>query len=430
MVYKYNIAHRRKEYLNLLTIINLISGVLLALFLAYQWIYVLLNFIKKPKRFPKADPQKYAVLISARNESNVIGNLINSIKKQDYPQELIDIYVIADNCTDNTADVAKEAGAIVYERFNTELVGKGFALNEMIHHIWNTVGQGVYNGYFVFDADNLLDINYISEMNNAFCAGNRAVTSYRNSKNFSDNWISACSGTWLLRESGQWNCARTMLGISSSMPGTGFLVAESMIIEDGGFISETMTEDIEFTYRWVARGERVAHCDDAIYYDEQPTSLKTSFNQLLRWSKGNIQCYIKYIGKLLKGCFSKNVLSCLDILLAILPAIVISLITLVVNLVVGIDLLQKGELDLLGIIPTLLLGLTSGYVMMFLMSLLVMITENHRINCSWPKRILYSFCFPIYTVFYAFAVICSLFTKVKWKPIEHKSTATIDDMKK
>lgn len=415
--------------MELLTTINLITGILLFLCFAYQWFYVFLNFIRKPKKFPDAEPKKYAVLISARNEENVIANLINSIKKQNYPQDLIDIYVVADNCTDNTAKVSKEAGAIVYERFNTTLVGKGFALNEVIHHIWETVGQGVYQGYFVFDADNLLDPNYVAEMNKAFSAGNRAVTSYRNSKNFSDNWLAGCSSTWLLRESGQWNCARTMLGISSSMPGTGFLVAESMLIEDGGFISQTLTEDIEFTYRWVAKGSKITHCDDAIFYDEQPTSLKTSFNQLLRWSKGNIQCYVKYIGKLIKGCFSKNVFSCLDILCAIIPAVIVTFFSVVANVVVGIDLIQKGLLTFDMILSTALVGLISGYGMMFLMSFLVMITERKRINCSWGKRIWYSMLFPVYVVFYGVTVVLSLFMKVKWKPIEHNKTISIDDIK-
>ncbi len=411
-----------------LSTFNLISAILLFLCFAYQWVYVILNFVKKPKRFTQSEPQKYAVLISARNESKVISNLIGSIRKQNYPQYLIDVYVVADNCTDDTADVARRSGAIVYERSNLEQIGKGFALNELVHHIWDTVGKGIYKGYFVFDADNLLSQNYIAEMNNAFTAGNRAVTSYRNSKNFSDCWISACTGTWLLRESAQWNCARTMLGISSSLPGTGFLVAESMLIEDDGFISETLTEDIEFTYRWVSKGERIAHCDDAVFYDEQPTNIKTCFNQLLRWAKGNLQCYVRYLGKLIKGCFGKNALSCLDIVCSLIPAIIVMFVSFVVNVVVGVDLMQKGLLDFVSLIPTMLLGVLSGYLTMFIMALLVMITENHRLNCPWKKRILYSLTFPFFVVFYSVIVVISLFVKVKWKPIEHKANLSIEDI--
>ncbi len=414
--------------MELLNTINLVTGILITLCFLYQWFYVFLNFVKKPKKFADAEPQKYAVLISARNEETVIKNLIHSIQKQNYPKDLLDVYVVADNCTDSTATVAKDAGAIVLERFNTELKGKGFALNELIHHIWDTVGQNVYDGYFVFDADNLLDENFVKEMNKAFSSGNRAVTSYRNSKNFTDSWISGCSGTWLLRETGQWNAARTMLGISSSLPGTGFLVAESILIEDGGFISETITEDIEFHYRWVTKGEKIVYCDDAIFYDEQPSKMKTCFRQLLRWSKGNLQCYVKFFGKLFKGLFSKKFFSCADILFSIIPAALISIVSICANLIVGIDLLSKGLFDLKIFLSGLAVGLISGYVILFLMSFCVMITERKRINCPIIKRIWYSLLFPLYLVFYTVAVICSIFAKVKWTPIEHKSTVTIDDI--
>ena len=71
---------------------------------------------RKPKQLVAKKNHRYAVVVSARNESAVIGDLIHSIKVQNYPTELIDVFVIADNCTDNTADVAREAGAIVFKQ--------------------------------------------------------------------------------------------------------------------------------------------------------------------------------------------------------------------------------------------------------------------------------------------------------------------------
>ena len=143
--------------MEILTIINMIGGTLLGACMLYQWIYVLLDLVKKPVKFEDAEPKKYAVLIAGRNEEKVIGTLLDSINKQKYPADLIDTYVVADNCTDNTSEVARAHGATVYERFNKEIIGKGFALDELIKHIWSTVGQGVYDGYIIFDADNLLD---------------------------------------------------------------------------------------------------------------------------------------------------------------------------------------------------------------------------------------------------------------------------------
>ena len=186
---------------NILNIVNIVIAALFMLCYSYQIVFIVISLIKKPKIYPETDERfKYAVLISARNEANVIDQLIDSIKKQDHPEELIDVYVIADNCTDNTADVARASGAYVVERFNKELIGKGYALSALFDHIRDTVGFDAYDGYFVIDADNILEPNYISEMNKCYAAGERLVTGYRNSKNFGDSWISQGYSVWFLRE--------------------------------------------------------------------------------------------------------------------------------------------------------------------------------------------------------------------------------------
>ena len=114
--------------MNLIIWINFIMFAVFTLFFCYQYFYVFVSLVKKPARYIAKKNHKFAVLISARNEENVIGELIESIHSQNYPEELVDIYVVADNCTDNTAKISKDAGAVVYERFNTEQVGKGYAL--------------------------------------------------------------------------------------------------------------------------------------------------------------------------------------------------------------------------------------------------------------------------------------------------------------
>mgnify|MGYP000352763330 CR=1 FL=1 len=113
-------------------------------------------------------------MVAARNEETVIADLIHSIKVQNYPAELIDIFVIADNCTDNTADVAREAGAIVFPRSNDKLVGKGYALDYGLKAIWEQYADRDYEAFFVFDADNVLDVNYFREMNATFDNGAKA----------------------------------------------------------------------------------------------------------------------------------------------------------------------------------------------------------------------------------------------------------------
>ena len=148
--------------------VNAVLYILLTLFYFYQGVYVLIALIgKKKKNNIKEDNaalHKYAFIIAARNENAVIGNLIDSIKNQNYPKELIDVIVVADNCTDNTAEISRQHGAIVYERFNNILVGKGYAMDYVFNKIKEEHGDYTcYDGYFVFDADNVIDVNYVKE---------------------------------------------------------------------------------------------------------------------------------------------------------------------------------------------------------------------------------------------------------------------------
>ena len=151
-------------------IYNIIGSVITFMFL-YKAFYYAIGFLFTRKFKPAKNNHKYGILIAARNEEAVIGNLLDSINKQDYPRELIDIFVVADNCTDSTAKVARKNGAKVYERFDEEHKTKGFALQFLFENIKRDYGIENYEGYFIFDADNLLNRNYINKMNDAFDSG-------------------------------------------------------------------------------------------------------------------------------------------------------------------------------------------------------------------------------------------------------------------
>ena len=158
-----------------LQLIGKITAVLLFVFGAYQILYIPIALIIRKKAGEAKETNSYAVLICARNEENVISDLISSIKNQTYNQELIKIFVMADNCTDGTAAICRALGAVVYERQSTEKVGKGYALEALLEGIAADYPDG-FDGYFVFDADNVLDKSYISEMNKVFCSGYDIVT--------------------------------------------------------------------------------------------------------------------------------------------------------------------------------------------------------------------------------------------------------------
>ena len=162
-------------------IINLIVGIVFSLLMAYQFLYIIIGLFKK-KKFKETKTQStYGVLIAGRNEELVIGQLLDSIKKQNYDIEKIKIFVVADNCDigDKTAIIAREKGAVVYERHNKDEIGKGFALDFLLKNIAKDFPDYDPDGWFVFDADNILDKNYIYEMNKAFNQGGGGVQ-YRN----------------------------------------------------------------------------------------------------------------------------------------------------------------------------------------------------------------------------------------------------------
>jgi cellulose synthase/poly-beta-1,6-N-acetylglucosamine synthase-like glycosyltransferase len=406
-------------------------GILFTLGYFYQIVYMVVGLLKEPKLYEETKKHRYGVLISARNESAVIAQLIESIKHQKYPQELIDVFVVADNCTDNTADVARAAGAIVFERFNKEYVGKGYALNYLLNEIASTYGD-VYDGYFVFDADNVLDENYVIEMNKVFCAGYRIITSYRNSKNYGDSWVSAGYGLWFLREAQYINNARMILGTSCAVSGTGFLVAKEVFEENGGWKHHLLTEDIEFTTDCIAHGEKIGYCGSAIIYDEQPVTFKTSWNQRLRWSKGFYQVFWHYGKKLCSRMHKEHGFAAYDMFMTLAPGLFLTLGTFILAFA-GIIMSFfhpeiRHEMAMAGL-GTIGFSLGTTYVTMFTFGLITTITEWEKIHTATWKKIVYLFTFPVYIYSYIPIGVVALFKKIQWVPIQHNVVKTADEIK-
>ncbi len=415
-------------------IITVLGTVVMVLYF-YQVLFIVVPFLVKPKPHKKTVINKIGVLISARNESNVIGQLIESIHNQDYPQNKIRIFVCADNCTDNTAELCRKNGAIVYERFNMDQVGKGFALNFMLGKIKEDFADDPCDAYIVLDADNVLEPNYISEMNKTYCDGYEIITSYRNSKNYGDSWISAGYALWFLRESQYLNNSRMLCNTSCAIGGTGFLVSKNVIDKYDGWNFFLLTEDIEFTVQNVIDGRKIGYCGNAVLYDEQPTTLKQSWIQRLRWSKGFLQICRRYSVNLFKSIFSKNFTSCADIFLVVIP----SAFSVLGFFLLIFGILAAAILELAGVNvitdPLMLLywaikNIALGYGWLFLLGLITTITEWDNIHCQNSKKILYMFTFPIYLFTHVPITIHAFFKKVKWDPIVHKTTSTVSEIRK
>lgn len=414
--------------MNTIVMINFMIALLFFLCYLYQFAYIPISWFRKLPEHRPAVPHRFAVLISARNEALVIGQLLESLRRQTYEKSLITVFVMADNCTDQTARIAREAGAVVYERENDQLIGKGYALDELMQHISRDYPDSPFDAFLVLDADNVLDSRYVEEMNRTFSDGYRVITSYRNSKNYGDNWISAGYSLWFLREARYLNNARMLMNVSCAVSGTGFLFSREIIEACGGWRFFLLTEDIEFTVYNVLQGEKIGYCSTAVLYDEQPTSFQQSFRQRLRWAKGFLQVFHRYGGGLVKstlrGCFSAY-----DMTMTTMPAMVLSLLGLIMNLVVcAVGLATRNAaMTRTGLI---ILGdyLLSTYLTVFIVGLITTITEWKQIYTSTRKKILYLFTFPLFMLTYVPIAFVALFKKVSWKPIIHKEAKSVDDI--
>lgn len=399
----------------------------------YQLYYVFVVLTRKPKQLVAKKNHKFAVVISARNESAVIGQLIHSIKVQNYPSELIDVFVIADNCTDNTADVAREAGATVFPRFDSEQVGKGYALDYGFNVILSQYADRGYEAYFVFDADNVLDVNYFREMNKTFDNGAVASTSYRNSKNYDSNWISAGYAVWFLREAKFLNQARLTLNTSCAISGTGFFISAKVIERNGGWKWHLLTEDIEFSANSILEGERISYTPTAILYDEQPITFRDSWNQRFRWAKGFYQVFWHYGARLAKGIVTNpkgSRFACYDMLMTIAPGMLLTIISVTFNAII-IALAAAGMMStgvmVASSVSSICFCLMNYLVFMFMFGVLTTFVEWDSIHSTTAKKIRYMFTFPFFMLTYVPIALVALVKKCNWKPIKHSINVDVQE---
>lgn len=418
--------------------INSILYIALTVLYFYQFIYIVIALIgdkkKKLDTYEAKKLHKFAFIIAARNEQAVIGNLINSIKQQNYPAELIDVIVVADNCTDDTAQIAREHGAICYERFNNMLVGKGYALDYCFNKIVEQFGDyTAYDGYFIFDADNVIDKNYVKEMNKVFDRGYNVITSYRNSKNYDTNWITSGYSLWFIREAKYLNNPRMMLKTSCAVSGTGFLVNSSIIKKNNGWKFNLLTEDIQFSVVNILEGEKIGYCESAMFYDEQPTTFKQSWNQRMRWSKGFYQVMFRYGRELIAMMFKKREMfvSCYDMFMTLAPATLLSIGCILLNLI----FLAYGATDvhmlrriLPGTLGSIAFAGLNFYLLMFSIGFITLVTEWNKILAPANKKIKSLFTFPLFMITYVPISLVALVKKVEWKPIAHSISKSVEEI--
>lgn len=282
----------------------LAAQVVLAMIGAYQLILAFFGY-RKPKKVKAHAPQKtFAVLVAAHNEEQVVGALIDNLKQLNYPKEMYDVFVIADNCTDNTANIARDMGVYACERHNDKLRGKGYAIEWMLKELWQYPKS--YDGVVILDADNLVSPDFLQHMNNELCNGSRVIQGYLDTKNPSDSWITSSYAISYWYSNRLWQMPRRNLGMANYLGGTG-MCFDSLLLKEMGWGATSLVEDLEFTMRCVQRGIYPTMSYEAKVYDEKPLGFKASCKQRLRWMQGHFDVARRYFFPLLwQGLKERN----------------------------------------------------------------------------------------------------------------------------
>ena len=400
---------------------------------SYQTLYVVLGLFFTRKYKKTENKHKYAVIVSARNEEKVIGQFIDSVKKQDYPSDMVTVFVVADNCSDKTASIAREKGAVCYERHDTDNCTKGFALQYLFKCIDRDYGTDSFEAYILFDADNLLKRDFISRMNEAFDSGEKIVTSYRNSKNLDDGFISAGYALHWVRTSRFISRARSFLGVTTWVQGCGFLFSNELVKTGWNFTS--LTEDRAFSIDAVTRGYRIVYQNEAEFYDEQPTRFSISMRQRIRWAKGHLQAFAESWHLLLRGVITgKGFLgkfNCLDMFITLMPYSIVAIPVKLVRLAASAVLLVTvaNGTGLLKLIPMAFEILVFEHFGVIPMAIFLFILEYKRLaKIKWYRALYYSVMFSLFGIVGDIATWVALFSKVTWKPIPHEDGVHIDDV--
>ncbi len=290
------------NYVSIINIIFFIINILATIYIFHFAFFAIVGLFHR-KTFPKAvEKCRYGILVSAKDEENVISRLIESIRQADYPQDKLDIYIIAHNCKDKTADVAREMGAnvIVYNNENARTLGSAY------QYAFKQISVNDYDAFIFLNADNVVSKNYFEKINDAFIYHNKhdTICSFRHALNIKDGALPAAYSYYFSTGCLLSYIGRENFAAACRITGCGFVVPVRLLQDGWNYTS--ITEDIEFSNDEILNGETIRYCDEAVFYDEQPRGLKTMWFQRLRWAKGQNYCSKKYFPKLLKALFSKN----------------------------------------------------------------------------------------------------------------------------
>ena len=401
-----------------------IIGTVLGFFIIYRALYFVVGLFSKPVTYPETEVQKkYCFVVAARNEECVIENTVNSILDVDYPRELFDVIVIADNCTDDTAKVAANAAARVVEHNDNTKRRKGYALEYLFDQLIAENKLHDYDAYIIIDADNLLRKDFLTEMNKGFVYHKDVCCAYRSCKNFDTNFISASYGIHFYGSTMNAHRPRAKFKVGTSLNGTGMCIGTHLL--ENGWHYTLITEDAECFCDLVSKGYKVGFVENAILYDEHPTSFSVSWTQRIRWTYGRLVCFLRYHRKAFKTLFKEPSFTKYDGYWHMFPyelfTLIISLLTTFTSIVFAV--INHNPSILLTLLKGFGMLLLTSYLSNLLLGIIFVIREHTRINCGFFKTILYLLLFPYFYMIGPILILLALCKRnLDWKTIPHKDT--------
>lgn len=360
----------------------------------------------------KKENKNYCILIPARDESKVIESLLISIEKQTEKIESKDVYIIVENKEDPTIEIANKHNMNIVFRKDLTKRRKGYALDDAIKEILKENKK--YTAYFIFDADNVLDKDFIKEMSKEIDKGYDIGIGYRNTKN-GDNLVSCCSALAFSLLNTLDNERKCKYNNTLSISGTGFYIKGNIIENLKGFPFNSLTEDYELTLYCTLNNLTTTYNSRAIFYDEQPDKFNMTIIQRTRWIKGYFEARKKYLKKIRKNTNLKdiNFSSKVTALIGINP--IIYLVIGIVIFLIGIAI----KYSIFEFICYLLMFLFIIYFVMCFITFIMLKKEKNKLNLkvSKLKLILYN---PIFLTSFVICFFKAIFIKkLDWKAIPH-----------
>ena len=390
--------------------IRIISEIIITisiLTLLYKYLIMLKN-----TNYPQKEKNghNYAILIPARNESLVIEKLLISIENQTKKIKPEDVYIIVETKKDKTVSIVEKHKMTIVYRKNLNKKRKGFALDDAIKEILKSNKK--YDAYFIFDADNILDKNYIKEMTKSFDEGYDIGIGYRNTKN-SKNLVSAASALTFSMINTIGNKRKSKYTNNLIISGTGYYIKGTIIESWKGFPFNSLTEDYELSLYSILNNLTTTYNDSAIYYDEQPEIFDVTITQRSRWVKGYFDARRNYIHKIRKSISKKdkNYASKITALIGVNP-----LITLIIGILL---LLIDSITSFKNFIISLLIIFILIYITLMIFTYIIIKKEENKLDIKVSK-ILLIFYNPFYLLSYIYCLYIAITKKdLGWQEIKH-----------